>query len=112
MRTQKQCLDIMETVMTCEAPIKEPPSCDNEVCVGCAPKGAMQLWVMEYEVNGVGKGCAMAKAINAKEAVNILKSSGLYNGAPSLYNVTRVEQIIVPPCNGLMAEQVVAFNQQ
>ena len=102
----------METVMTCEAPIKEPPSCDNEVCVGCAPKGAMQLWVMEYEVNGVGKGCAMAKAINAKEAVNILKSSGLYNGAPSLYNVTRVEQIIVSPCNGLMAEQVVAFNQQ
>ena len=98
--------------MTCEAPIKEPPSCDNEVCVGCAPKGAMQLWVMEYEVNGVGKGCAMAKAINAKEAVNILKSSGLYNGTPRLYNVTRVEQIIVPPCNGLMAEQVVTFNQQ
>ena len=37
----------METAVVSEAPIKEPPSCGLGVDVGCAPKGAMQLWVMK-----------------------------------------------------------------
>ena len=90
------------------APPNITPNRDR-VGVGCAPEGAMQLWVMEYEVTGVGKGCAMVKAINPQEAERLLKSSGLYNGYPSLYKVTRIEQVIVPPCNALMAEQVVTY---
>lgn len=81
----------------------------DRVDAGCAPDGAMQLWVMEYEVTGVGKGCAMCKATNPQEAEMLLKSNGIYNGSSYLYKVTRIEQVIVPPCNGLMAEQVVTY---
>lgn len=81
----------------------------DRVDVGCAPDGAMQLWVMEYKVTGIGKGCAMCKAINPQQAEMLLKSNGIYNGSSYLYKVTRIEQVIVPPCNGLMAEQVVTY---
>jgi hypothetical protein len=81
----------------------------DRIDAGCAPNGVMQLWVMEYEVTGVGKGCAMCKATSPSEAIILLKSNGIYNGNPFSYKVTRIEQIIVPPCNGLMAEQVVTF---
>lgn len=77
---------------------------------GCAPRGELQLWVLEYNVNGIGKGCAMCKASSSEEASMLLKTNGLYNGTPYLYEITRIEQVIVPPCDGLMAEQVVTFN--
>lgn len=83
----------------------------DRVGVGCAPDGTMQLWVMEYEVTGIGKGCAMCKAINPQQAEMLLKSNGIYNGRPHLYKVTRIEQVIVPPCNALIAEQVVTYGE-
>lgn len=83
---------------------------ENKKDLGCAPDGALQLWVMEYEVTGIGKGCAITKAVNPQEAEELLRTNGIYNGKPYLYKVTRIEQVIVPPCNGLMAEQVVSFN--
>lgn len=76
----------------------------------CAPNGALQLWVLEFEVRGVGKGCAMCKASNPEEAGILLMKNGVFNGVPSAYLITRIEQVIVPPCNGLMAEQLVPFN--
>lgn len=83
----------------------------DEVVRGCAPNGALQLWVLEFEVEKHGKGCAMCKASSSHEAEVLLKRNGIYNGTPWLYKVTRIEQIIVPPCNDLMAEQVVTFEE-
>ncbi|QOR58333.1 hypothetical protein [uncultured phage cr106_1] len=81
--------------------------------VGCAPNGVMKLWVVEFNLYGMlDKGCAVIKAANPKAAIDILKSSGMYNGSPEKYLVTRVEEIIVPPCSGLMAEQIVSFDEK
>ena len=81
----------------------------NRTDVGCAPNGVLQLWVIEFEVTGIGKGCGLCKATNAQEAEKLLKSSGIYNGRPYLYKVIRIEQVIVPPCNDLIAEQVITY---
>lgn len=83
----------------------------DRVDMECAPDGAMQLWVIEYEVTGIGKGCAVCKATNPKQAEMLLKSNGIYNGSSHLYKVTRIEQVIVPPCNALIAEQVVTYEE-
>lgn len=80
-------------------------------CKDCSSQNTLLLWVMEYEITGIGKGCAMCKATNAQQAEILLKSSGIYNGSSHLYKVTRIEQIIVPPSNGLMAEQLITFEE-
>lgn len=70
----------------------------------------LRLWVIEYELINTGKGCAIVKALNAKKAEDILKHSGTYNGNPSKYSIIRIEEIICPPAEGLIAEQnVVCF---
>lgn len=56
-----------------------------------------------------GKGIAMVKAPNAEEANQILIANGMYNGSPQDYLITKTEEIVVPPCCGLMAEQTVEF---
>lgn len=68
-----------------------------------------RLWVITYDLRGVGKGIAMVKASNANDAAQILKTNGMYNGTQSEYLVTKIEEIITPPCCGLMAEQNVEF---
>ena len=68
-----------------------------------------RLWVITYDLRGVGKGIAMVKASNANSAEQILKTNGMYNGTQSEYLVTKIEEIIIPPCCGLMAEQNVEF---
>lgn len=86
-------------------PIDTSPNRDREVCpVSNVP---MRLWVLEFIVYGVGKGCAVVKAGNPKQAEGILKAQGVFNGMQHLYKVTRIEEIIEPPCAGLLAEQVV-----
>ena len=86
-------------------PIDTSPNRDREVCpVSNVP---MRLWVLEFIVHGVGKGCAVVKAGNPKQAEGILKAQGVFNGMQHLYKVTRIEEIIEPPCAGLLAEQVV-----
>ena len=46
-----------------------------------------RLWVITYDLRGVG----------------------IYNGTQSEYLVTKTEEIVIPPCCGLMAEQNVEF---
>jgi hypothetical protein len=86
-------------------PIDTSPNRDRETCpISDAP---MRLWVLEFNVIGVGKGCAVVKAGNPKQADGLLKAQGAFNGIQHLYEVTRIEEIIEPPCAGLLAEQVV-----
>lgn len=68
-----------------------------------------KIWISEFEVRGIGKGCAIIKAPDADTAIKVLKSSGTYNGTPEAYSVGRTEQIIMPPCCGLVAEQIVEY---
>lgn len=90
-------------------PIDTSPDRDREVCpVSNVP---MRLWVVEFNVTGTGKGCAVVKAGNAKQAEGLLKAQGVFNGRQHLYEVTRVEEIIEPPCAGLLAEQVVEIQR-
>lgn len=60
-------------------------------------------------LRAIGKGIAMVKAPNAEEANQILIANGMYNGSPQDYLITKTEEIVVPPCCGLMAEQTVEF---
>lgn len=60
-------------------------------------------------IQAIGKGIAMVKAPNAEEANQILIANGMYNGSPQDYLITKTEEIVVPPCCGLMAEQTVEF---
>ena len=65
-----------------------------------------RLWVIEFKVNSTG-GCAMVKAKNPKEAEQILKSEGIYNGTPYLYRIGKIEEIIPSPDSMLLAENIV-----
>lgn len=81
----------------------------DRVDVECAPIETLRLWVVVFNVRAKGKGCAMVKASNANDAEQILKTNGMYNGTQSEYLVTKIEEIITPPCCGLMVEQNVEF---
>ena len=70
-----------------------------------------RLWVLEFEIEGEGKGCSVVKTNNANQAIYSLKSSGIYNGESHKYVVTRVEEIIIGPLNGLIAEQIVTYKE-
>ena len=70
-----------------------------------------KIWVVTFNVRAKGKGCVIVKAPNAKEAGNILKTSGMYNGTQSDYLITKCEEVVIPPCCGLMAEQVVTYDE-
>lgn len=65
-----------------------------------------RLWVIEFNVRNMGKGCAVVKAYSPKEAERLLKSEGILNGTPSLYDITRIEEIIPSPDSMLIAEQI------
>lgn len=75
----------------------------SKECKGTLPK--MRLWVLEFTVNG-SKGCSIIKAHDANRAIRELKSSGMYNGTPDVYQVTRVEEIIESPDMMLICEQI------
>ena len=66
-----------------------------------------RLWVIEFEISNIGKGCAVVKASNPKDAENKLKTEGDYNGAPYMYNISRIEEIIPSPSGMLLCEQIV-----
>ncbi|MBS5087601.1 MAG: hypothetical protein KHZ36_07250 [Clostridiaceae bacterium] len=90
-------------------PIDTSPNRDRETCL--ISNVPMRLWILEFNVIGVGKGCAVVKAGNPKQAEGLLKAQGVFNGRQHLYEVTRVEEIIEPPCAGLLAEQVVEIQR-
>ena len=64
-----------------------------------------RLWNINYNLRGKDKGVAVVKANNAAQAEQILKAEGMYNGSPTDYLVTKIEEIIAPPCCGLVSEQ-------
>ena len=69
-----------------------------------------KLWIIEFRIENIGNGCAVVKADNPKEAEDILKSEGVYNGMKTLYVITRIEEIVPSPDSMLLAEQVVVLN--
>lgn len=74
-------------------------------------KEESRLWILEFEIEGEGKGCSVVKANNANNAIMSLKQSGIYNGTSYKYIVTRVEEVIVGPLNELIAEQIVTYKE-
>lgn len=65
-----------------------------------------RLWIIEFSVKNMGKGCAVVKAYSPKEAERLLRSEGILNGTPSLYDITRIEEIVSSPDSMLIAEQI------
>jgi len=92
------------------APCDIVPNRDRVDNTDCAVK-EQKLWIIEFEVKTLGKGCAVVKASNPKEAETLLKSEGVYNGMPYLYDIIRVEEIVPSPDSMLIAEQIVTFNE-
>lgn len=70
-----------------------------------------KVWAIEFNLRAIGKGCALVKASNAASANQILISSGMYNGNPSDYLITKTEEVDTPPCCGLMAELIIGYNE-
>lgn len=66
----------------------------------------MRLWIVEFNIKGIGNGCAVVKADNPKQAEVLLKTQGTFNGSPHLYNITRIEEIILSPDSMLICEQL------
>lgn len=66
-----------------------------------------RLWIIEFDIKGDGRGCAVVKANNPNEASRVLKSEGLYNSNPINYMIYRIEEIIPSPDTMLICEQVV-----
>lgn len=88
------------------APCSVKPNRDRTDIVEAACK-EQRLWVIEFEVSNIGKGCAVVKASNPKDAENKLKTEGSYNGTSYMYKITRIEEIIPSPCGMLLCEQIV-----
>ena len=65
-----------------------------------------KLWIIEFQLHGIGNGCAVVKAHSAKEAENILKSQGDFNATPNRYRILRIEEIIESPSCMLICEQI------
>ena len=87
------------------APCEVKPNRDR-VGTACATVKEQKLWIIEYRVKDVGNGCAVVKAGNPKEAETLLKSEGMYNGMPYMYNIIRIEEIIPSPDSMLISEQI------
>ena len=88
------------------APCDTKPNRDRVDVKECAVK-EQRLWVIEFSVKNMGKGCAVVRAYSPKEAERLLRSEGILNGTPSLYDITRIEEIIPSPDSMLIAEQIV-----
>lgn len=92
------------------APCDIVPNRDRVDNTDCAVK-EQKLWIIEFEVKTLGKGCAVVKAFNPKEAETLLKSEGTFNGMGYLYSITRIEEIVPSPDSMLIAEQIVTFEE-
>lgn len=71
------------------------------------PSVNKRLWIIEFDIKGDGRGCAVVKASNPNEASRVLKSEGLYNSNPINYMIYRIEEIIPSLDTMLICEQVV-----
>lgn len=91
-------------------PCEVKPNRDRVDNTDCAVK-EQKLWIIEFEVKTLGKGCAVVKASNPKEAETLLKSEGTFNGMGYLYSIIRIEEIVSSPDSMLIAEQIVMLDE-
>lgn len=84
----------------------------NEEMKDChvSPMRNKKLWLIDFEIRKKGKGCAVIQASNSNEAIQLLKSEGVFNGTPSDYLINRVEEIIPAINSVLLSEQVLINN--
>ena len=83
-------------------------TCELQVEAPARVEIVPRIWAISFNIMGGGrKGCAVVKAPNPSDAINVLTSSGIYNATPKAYLVTKVEEIVIPPCCGLMAEEII-----
>lgn len=82
----------------------------RESCRICSDR-PLRLWILEFLIKGVGKGCAVIKAGNPREAEMLLKADGNFNGASYLYSITRIEKIPSSPDSMLLCEIVAPSNK-
>lgn len=87
------------------APCNTQPNRDRVDTAELAVK-EQRLWVVEFSIRNIGNGCAVLKARNPKEAEDLLRSEGSFNGMPHMYNIIRIEEIIPSPDSMLIAEQI------
>lgn len=67
-----------------------------------------KLWIIEYTIRGTQtKGIAVVKSTGANKAIQVLKSSGAFNGTPQFYDIQRCEQIDESPEEMLICEQYI-----
>lgn len=91
------------------APCNTKPNRDRVDVKECAVK-EQRLWVIEFSVKNMGNGCAVVKARSPREAERLLRSEGVLNGNPSLYDITRMEEIVSSPDSMLIAEQIATID--
>lgn len=91
------------------APCNNVPNRDR-VETKCTEAITQKLWIVEFEINKVCKGCAVVKSPNAKGAEILVKTQGSYNGTPNMYKITRIEEIVMSPDSMLICEQIVTID--
>ena len=77
----------------------------------CIEANTQKLWIVEFEINKITKGCAVVKSPNAKGAEILLKTQGSFNGTPNMYKITRIEEIVMSPDSMLICEQIAVANE-
>ncbi len=87
------------------APCNTKPN-RNRVDASCMETVKQRLWIIEFDIKGVGKGCSVVKSPNAKGAEVLLKTQGTFNGTPSMYKIIRIEEISMSPDSMLICEQI------
>lgn len=91
------------------APGNNVPNRDR-IDTGCAKANTQKLWIVEFEINSTTKGCAVVKSPNARGAEVLVKTQGAYNGTPSMYKITRIEEIVMSPDSMLICEQIATID--
>ena len=66
----------------------------------------MKLWIVEFSIKHKGNGCAVIKAYNPKQAESLLRTQGIFNGSPHMYDIIRIEEVIPSPDCMLICEQL------
>lgn len=83
----------------------------NRTDIKCAETKEQKLWIIEFEIKGVGNGCSVVKSPNARGAEVLLKTQGSFNGTPSVYKITRIEEIVMSPDSMLICEQIAVTDE-
>lgn len=92
------------------APCNVAPN-KNRVDSKCVEVNTQKLWIIEFEIKGVGNGCSVVKSPNARGAEVLLKTQGTFNGTPSMYKITRIEEIVMSPDSMLICEQIAVTDE-